>query len=104
MSGMFILDGKRAVPCNDLDLWASALEKSYKDGSRRVGDDTVGDVRVSTVFLGIDHNHWREGEPLLFETMVFGGALDGAQERCSTWEQAEAQHAGFVARARAQAN
>lgn len=98
---MYILDGKRAVPCDDLDMWASALEKSYKDGSRQVGDDTVGDVRVSTVFLGIDHNHWKDRAPLLFETMVFGGTLDGEQDRCSTWEEAEAQHKALVERVRA---
>ena len=29
-------------------------------------------VRVSTVFLGIDHNFLDDGPPILFETMVFG--------------------------------
>ena len=48
---------------------------------------------VSTVFLGLDHNHWGRGPPLLFETMIFG-AKDGSeyQERCSTWEEAEEMH------------
>lgn len=48
-------------------------------------------------FLGIDHN-WGVGPPLLFETMVFGGWLDGEQERCSTWDEAEAQHKTMVLR------
>lgn len=60
---------------------------------RRVGDDTVaGDVRVSTVFLGLDHQFDDDGPPLLFETMIFGGKHDGYQERYSTWEEAEAGH------------
>ena len=52
-----------------------------------------GNIRVSTVFLGIDHNFARdESEPILFETMVFGGKHDQLQKRCSTWEQATTQH------------
>ena len=35
-------------------------------------------------------------QSLLFETMVFGGKFDGAQRRCSTWEQAQAQHEAMV--------
>lgn len=48
-------------------------------------------VRVSTVWLGIDHGygflrpHGREfGPPLIFETMVFGGAHDGYSDRYSS--------------------
>jgi hypothetical protein len=56
----------------------------------------IGEVRVSTVFLGIDHA-W-EGPPLLFETMVFGGPLDEEMERYSTWEEAERGHAVMARR------
>jgi hypothetical protein len=48
-------------------------------------------VRVSTVFLVMNHNHFG-GPPILFETMVFGGPMDQEQRRCSTWAEAEAQH------------
>lgn len=54
--------------------------------------------RVSTVFLGINLNIRGNGPPILFETMVFspdGKSLD--YQRCSTWAQAEAQHARMVA-------
>ena len=47
---------------------------------------------TSTVFLGLDHRFIDDGPPLLFETMIFGGDGDKDQWRCSTWEQAEAQH------------
>jgi len=41
-------------------------------------------ILVSTVFLGIDHNWSDQGPPILWETMVFGGPDDGAQQRyCS---------------------
>jgi hypothetical protein len=65
------------------------------DGNRHIADTTIGDVRVSTVFLGIDHS-FDDGSPLLFETMVFGGELDQEQERYYTWEEAEAGHVRWV--------
>jgi len=95
MSEHYILDGKTPVPV-DLITWAKWLNT----GNRIVKKDTatvklrgqpVGEVRVSTVFLGLDHS-FGEGPPLLFETMVFGGVLDGEQDRCSTWDAAEKMH------------
>ena len=50
------------------------------------------DVSVSTVWIGIDHSYLREGPPLIFETMVFGGALDGEQWRYTTARQAQIGH------------
>jgi hypothetical protein len=87
----FVLDGHTPTPVADLDAWASKGQ-----GIVHVGDDMVGDVRVSTVFLGINHQYF-DGPPLLFETMIFGGSEDGYQTRCSTWDQAEAQHAEALA-------
>ncbi len=60
-----------------------------------VGKTTIGAVDVSTVFLGLDHGYG-DGPPVLFETMVFGGPLDGEQVRYKTWEQAEAGHTAMV--------
>jgi len=89
---MYKLDGKVAVKCEDQNDWASWFSKT----DRTVANDVIGDSRISTVFLGFDHSlktdPWFEGEPILFETMVFGGELDGEQVRCSTWEQAEEMH------------
>ena len=61
----------------DLMTWAEFFEDN---NNRRVAKDTIGDATISTVFLGIDHN-FGEGEPLLFETMIFGGQHDQYQER-----------------------
>lgn len=52
----------------ELFKWAVAFEKN----DHRVAWDEIGGVQVSTVFLGIDHNFFREGPPILFETMIFG--------------------------------
>ncbi|MEX2492188.1 MAG: hypothetical protein WD425_10550 [Nitrospirales bacterium] len=62
---------------------------------RVVSHTQVADIEVSTVFLGIDHQFFA-GPPLLFETMVFGGDLDQTCRRCSTWDEAEAQHEAIL--------
>ena len=93
--GTYILDGHKAVPCENAIEWASWYEKNYLH--RHVADEHIGDVRISTVFLGIDHS-FGESRPLLFETMVFGGPLDQEQKRCATWEEAEHMHAVMVMR------
>lgn len=87
MSDKYILVGHEPRPAELMD-WA----KWYETADRHVANDTVGDVKVSTVFLGLDHN-WGGGVPLLFETMIFGGPHDQYQERCSTWDEAEEMHA-----------
>ena len=48
-------------------------------------------VTVSTVFLGLDHS-FGDGPPLLFETMIFGGAQDGRNERYEDRATALAGH------------
>ena len=95
MSGKFILDGHKAIPCGDLLEWGRWLET----GNKRVAQDTVGDVRVSTVFLDLDHS-FGKGPPLLFETMVFGVDDNEDMERYSTWSEAEAGHARWVEKVR----
>lgn len=56
----------------------------------------LGRGLVSTVWLGLDHNWWAGGPPLIFETMIFGGPLDGELWRYSTPEQARAGHRRVV--------
>ena len=76
------------------------IEKAvrFENADRRVAlTNLFGLCTVSTVFLGLDHS-WGFGPPLLFETMAFwekNGAYE--QERCSTWPEAEAQHARMCA-------
>jgi hypothetical protein len=93
MSDKYTLMGKTPVPATDLIEWARWLETA----DRTVRQDQIGEVKVSTVFLGLDHN-WSDGPPILFETMVFGGEHDGECERYSTWEEAEAGHVAVLLR------
>lgn len=95
MSDHYILEGHKAIPC-DLMTWAQWFEKAWEN--LIVARTGVGEgAAVSTVFLGLDHS-FSDGVPLIFETLVFGGPLDGEMERYSTWDQAEAGHAAMVHR------
>ena len=94
MTDKYILDGKTPQPCDDLMEWG---EWHSNIDNRRVARDERGDVNVSTVFLGMDHQ-FGEGPPLLFETMVFGGKFDDECERYSTWDEAEAGHKAMCAK------
>jgi hypothetical protein len=51
--------------------------------------------RVSTVFLGLNHNYG-DGPPILFETMVFGGPMDEYMDRYYTEDEAAQGHAFVV--------
>jgi len=79
-------DGRTPVEEPDLYAWARQMEAGCI-----VQQTTFEEIKVSTVFLGIDHA-FGSGPPLLFETMIFGGKYDEYQERYSTWAQAEAGH------------
>jgi hypothetical protein len=88
----FILDEQGQPQPATLMEWGQWFETAH----RHIADDHVGDIRISTVFLGADHNWRDEGEPLIWETMIFGGDHDQSQWRCSTREQALAQHDAAV--------
>ena len=109
MSRYYRLDGHDVVPCEMLE-WGLQMEERYGDRDPwRVARTDIKDAAfVSTVFLGLDHNYWCCGHvctcpggehvPLVFETMVFGlPTEEEPQWRCSTWDQAVAQHAEVVA-------
>lgn len=58
----------------------------------RIDLTEVDNVQVSTVFLGLNHNFSEEGDPILFETMVFNGEYDQEMERYCTYDEAVAGH------------
>ncbi len=91
MSRFYKLINKQAQPVEDFIEWC----EWHARADRNVKYTKVGDVQISTVFLGMDHAHFG-GPPMLFETMIFGGAFNEDMDRCSTWEQAEEQHKNMV--------
>ena len=74
----------------------------YSNADRTIGSDVVihGEhiVRVSTVYLGLDHSFFG-GIPLIFETMMFSTdeSIDQGQWRYATKEQAIRGHADVLA-------
>jgi hypothetical protein len=86
------LDGSTAhtvVSCSSLYEWVEWFESA----DRVVRQEERAGVRLSTVFLGIDHRFGDgPGPPLVFETMIFGGERDGDCWRYATWDEAESGH------------
>lgn len=98
MTDQYILEGDAIVPCDDLLVWGRWMQTA----NRHIGLDVISGVKVSTVFLGLDHNFGLDGPPVLFETMVFGGGFDQEQERYCTIEQAKQGHARWLTKVVAQ--
>ena len=98
MTDKFILDERGdPVAVDDLLEWGQWFEVNRE--RRKLAVDTLGDVTVSTVFLGLDHNFGESGPPVLWETMVFGGTgeLEDYQERYSSRADALDGHRRAVA-------
>lgn len=96
----YVLAHRQPVPEPNPRLWV--LWMSNLD-NRTVGKTTVDEMEVSTVFLGMDHNFTGDGDPILFETMIFhigDKGDDSYMERCCTWEEAEAMHERAVNQAK----
>lgn len=75
----YILNDKgEPVRESDFMRWAKMFQSEF----RVVKQEIVCNSKVSTVFLGTDHNFNSTGCPILWETMVFGGKMDEYQERC----------------------
>lgn len=79
----------------DMMDWARDFENMVL---RRVAEDNLPNgVRVSTVWLGLNHNYFKKGRPLIFETMVFAGSwTDLDCWRYSTEEEALRGHKTLV--------
>lgn len=50
--------------------WCKRNKEDWQDKKRMALTEFTCGTRVSTVFLGLDHNHG-DGTPILFETLVF---------------------------------
>ena len=94
----YILKGHDIVLCEDwMDwaLWFGGTDRAVaRDVIVRKDADTV---TISTVFLGRDANLVDSWPPFVFESMVFGGPLDGLAHHYCTWEEAESGHRHLLA-------
>lgn len=74
ITGKYVLREGKPVEEPDLFKWGEWMEHSVE---RRIDETMIGNFRISTVFLGLDHNFSRpfpvpDGyQPIIFETMIF---------------------------------
>jgi len=89
-------EGKRI----SLAEWARLFED--REGYGRIAEEDVltpnGELAwVSTVWLGLDHNYFGSGPPLIFESMVFEQGMDDRyMDRYPTEQAAREGHAFIV--------
>lgn len=76
---------------DDMEEFAKESKRFFTNYNRKIRLTRLDGCHVSTVFLGLNHA-WREGELLVFETMIFGGDNDSFTYRCATHRQALKQH------------
>jgi hypothetical protein len=74
---------------------------AFKEPIKHIGDTTISKQRVSTVFLHFDHSLNFGGteelhEPVLFESMIFGGVNNEYQRRYHTYNEALEGHNNLV--------
>ena len=85
------------VPTHDISRVAKVFED--EDYRKVRVTELPGNITVSTVFLMLDHG-WGGGEPVLWETMVFGGsftdALDEYTRRYTSYADAVKGHEEVV--------
>jgi hypothetical protein len=101
MTGYFGPDGAELT----LTEWSEMFEARAEDmgpeswwrRETRISDE----VRVSTVWLGLNHRLFGDGPPLIWETMIFGGEHDEGQWRYSTRQAALDDHERIIAAIRA---
>jgi hypothetical protein len=96
MGYYYILDAHGEPVCWDHDFlaWAQWFETADRTVAKARDEgvtDPAQQVEVSTVFLGLNHQ-WQDGPPLLWETLVRGGLLDGIMRRYTSRAEALRGH------------
>lgn len=88
---LYVLDGKKVVPCKRAGDWSKLIQDGQ---ARQVAVTHIGrGCNVSTMFFGMQaFENDDKGNPLVFETMIFGGENDGYCDKHGTWEDAELGH------------
>ena len=93
----YILVNKIPTKTRDRKAWSEFLANT--EGI--VKSENIGNIKISTVFLGIDTSYGLAQYPQCFETMVFGGNFDKHQERYSSWDEALHGHQSIVRKVKA---
>ena len=76
-----------------------ATPEECAEHEKRVAEDTIHGVWISTVYLGLDHNFYADGPPLIYETLTFNGWGEFS-DRYPTRQEALEGHARICAQVR----
>lgn len=90
----YYLDGNKICATDSFEEYVALMGKPDRL-STQVSETFVGEMRISTIFLSgfyFISDNANEQKPMLFETMVFEGPLDGMQLRAINFEYAEKNH------------
>ena len=94
MGRYFVLNDRgEPVREHDLEAWSRWFERADRRIARTV---VTPDVTVLTTFRGVDESEEDDDAPLLFETRVFGGVLNGEEVPSRTKGEALTAHAEMV--------
>ena len=100
----YILDDEgNVIKVPDVETWGLWFDAASRSGARTIARDKDEgpdgrEIFISTVFLGLDHRLTGDGPPLLWETLVFGGPLEGEMVRYDSREAALEGHQAMCRR------
>ena len=97
MGRYYILRGDEVIEEPEHAKWAEWYESTYEQ-VRCVASTKLEYGTVVTSFLAMNMTLSKSDSPMVFETRVKGGWLDGEWERFATLEAAKAGHEAWVAR------
>jgi hypothetical protein len=93
----YVLDADHNIVAEpDVMKWGAWLNAAVETEASVVAQEEAGGAWISTVFLGLDHNHMKDGEPILFETAVFRKDGTTFTRRYKDWTAARQGHEDLV--------
>lgn len=89
---LYVLDEYgRAVQEPDPAAWMEWIAQHQE--RLGVAIEVIGNVKVSTAFMGMTLGSDEEGKPLLWQTMIIGGVMHGRSHAYRDRQEAELGHA-----------
>lgn len=91
MLSYYKLEGQTPVAIESFMEWSLWMMSS---GNTTVMVNELNDCIISTRFVGIDLNpgNSSNSQPMIFETLVMSGSLDGKKNLYPTWDEAIQGH------------
>jgi hypothetical protein len=100
MGRYYILRDNQVIEEQDHSVWSEWFESTYQDVADIAQTETAHS-NVVTRFLAVNLTLAQDQPPLLFETKVTGGWLEGQGEKYASIEDARTGHDAWVGRVRA---